>query len=349
METFIGFSPVTIRVGVFTQMDRLLFRGESDLRILTPAQTPITLLKAGEDYQVTSYRARQGKGEKSWALRNKWGKKLVTFNERLWIVPVDPLKPFLVHAVPSNRGYFYAKQEDRAYRGILELSPRGDRGFNVINRVTLEDYTAGVLPAEMVSSWPMEALKAQAIVARTYVLSKMGHYNSEGFDVGDSVQDQVYAGLRVESKKSDEAVRETAGLVLKHQGKLMPVAFSAECGGHTQDYREAWGYPAPVVGVADYDSKYNQDLEFPLSPARLESWIKEDREAWCRVYGLRGYQNYRWTALVSAQSLQAQAPDIGMIRRLVVTHRSSAGWADHILVEGDQGHREYKGDIIRRF
>jgi stage II sporulation protein D len=345
----IAASSVTIRVGIFTGMGHLVFRGLSDLRVMTPAQTPITLLKAGEDYDVYYKRDRSSQAPKDqWLIQDKRKRTLVTFDQRLWIVPQDPLKPFLVHAVPFNKGYFFGREEDRAYRGLLEISPRPGNGFNAINRVTLEDYAAGVLPAEMTATWPIEALKAQAIVVRTYVLSKLGRHNEDGYDVSDNVQDQVYRGVRAEEPKSNEAVRQTAGQVLEYQGKMMSVVFSAECGGHTQDYEEAWGYPSPVVGVEDYDSRYNQDMEFPLSPARMETWIKEDREAWCRIYGLHGYQNYRWVWIIPAAEIEKKTPGIGRIRRLIVTHRSTAGWADSLLVEGEAGNKLFKSDSIRR-
>ena len=219
----------------------------------------------------------------------------------------------------------------------------------MVNRVSLEAYTAGVLSAEMSASWPMEALESQAIVTRTYVLSKMGRHNSEGFDVCDSVHCQVYRGLRAETERTDEAVNATAGLVLEHGGKVMPVAFFAQCGGHTQDYQDAWGYAAPVPGVADYDTKYNQDMEFPPTPRMLESWIKENREAYCRVYELKGYRNFRWAWLISAEEIEKKTASLGRIRRLVVTQRSTAGWAQKLLVEGESGSKELKGDRIRSF
>jgi stage II sporulation protein D len=349
-QAIIAASPVTVRVGLFAGQVRLLLRSDSDLQVTTPAQTPITVLPAGQEYRVLYEPAKDPATVGDvWVVKNKEGKRLVTFTERIWMWPTDPKKAFVLHAVPSNVGYFYAKEEDRAYRGILEISPRAGTGFQVLNRVTLEDHLAGVLPAEMPSSWPMEALKAQAIVARTYVLSKMGRHNDSGFDVCDNVHCEVYRGLRGESQRSNEAVRQTAGLVLKAGSKLVPVAFSAQCGGHTQDYVEAWGHKAPVVGVEDYDSRFNKDMEFPLSPSRMEKWVREDRVAHCRIFGIRGYQNYRWASILSAAKVQAKAGSIGRVRRLKVTHRSSAGWADRLLVEGETGSKELKGDFIRRF
>jgi stage II sporulation protein D len=348
-ETVIAPSPVTIRVGVFPPLVHLLFRGSSDLQVMTPAQNPVTILSAKTDYQVYYLPAKSSPTHQElWAIEDMKGKVLVTFNQRIWIAPREA-KSIILHAVPSNSGYFFAKEEDRAYRGILEIAPRGKSGFQVVNGVTLEDYLGGVLPSEMLSTWPMEALKAQAIVARTYVLSKMGRHNEEGFDVCDSVHCQVYRGLRAETERSNEAIRQTAGLVLKHWGKVMPVAFSAQCGGHTQDYEEAWGYKNAVVGVEDYDPKYNRDMEFPLSPLRMERWIREDRVAWCRTFGLRGYQNFRWAWMIPATDLEKKVGSLGRIRRLVVTHRSAAGWADRLLVEGESGSKEYKADSIRGF
>lgn len=349
-ETPIASSSVTLRVGLLTGMGKVVFRGESDLRVETPAGNPVTVLKAGEDYDVSYQRAKPPRKPKDvWQVSDQKGRVWASFDQRLWIAPLDPQKPIAVHSIPSNTGYFFAREEDRAYRGLVEISPKAGNGFNVINRVSLEDYTAGVLPSEMAPTWPLEALKAQAIVARSYALTRLGRHNDQGFDVTDDVQDQVYRGLRAETERSNEAVRETAGLVVKHGGRVVPTVFAAQCGGHTQDYSEAWGYKAPVVGVADYDPRYNQDMEFPLSPARMERWIKEDREAWCRTWGLRGYGNYRWAWIVSAADIERKAPGIGRIRRLTVTQRSTAGWAQKLLVEGENGSRIYRSDSIRGF
>ncbi len=349
-ETLIAPSSVTVRVGLFSGIGRVLFKSDSELQVMTPAQTPLTLLAGGEEYRFQFDSAKKTKNHTDlWVIKTSRGKTLLTFDRRIWITPKDPKKAILLHAVPSNTGYFFAREEDRAYRGILEMIPRPGAGFQAVNRVSLEDYLAGVLPAEMPSHWPMEAQKAQAVVARTYVMSKMGRHNADGFDVCDSVHCEVYRGLRAEYEKSNAAVRETAGLVLKHGRKLLPVVFSAQCGGHTQDFSEAWGAKLPVVGVEDYEPRFNTDMEFPLSPGRMERWIREPRVSYCRVFGLRGYQNYRWAAVITAQAVQNKSGNIGRVRRLTVTHRSTAGWADHLLVEGEFGTKELKGDNIRSF
>ena len=349
VESPIAASPVTIRVGLFTGLKHLLFRCSAGLKVATPAGTPVTVLPPGsyEIFYLPSPKA--GGGHEKWYLSDNQGKTWITFRNRLFFTPLTPQQPFEVHAVPSNTGYFYAREEDRAYRGLMEIDPRPGEGFQVINRVSLEDYTAGVLPAEMSYLWPVEALRAQAIVARTYVLSKLGRHNEEGFDVCDSVHCQVYRGLRAEEQSTNLAVNDTAGQILTRGGHVVSVAFSAQCGGHTQGYEEAWGFKAPVVGVPDYDESENQGLEFPLSPSRLRDWIRKSPPAYCQIPTLKGYDNFRWKRIVTVQYLEKRLPEAGRIRRLVVEKRSSAGWVQLLGVVGTEGFKTVHGDIIRRF
>ena len=357
-EIPIAFSSVTIRVGLATHITGLLMRSPSEIQIfapvtvmgLSPTPTPLAVLPTGKDYQLIYLPAKRSlTHHEIWLIKNSHRKTLVRFTEAIWMVSKDTHQPLVLHDIPTNKGYFFGKDMDRAYRERIEILPRREVGFNVINRVSLEAYTAGVLPSEMISSWPLEALKAQAIAARSYVLTKLNGYSREGFDVADGVQAQVYGGVGAETTKTDSAVNQTAGMVLKSGGKVIPAVFSAQCGGHTQDYEEAWGIDEPIVGVPDYDSKYNQDIEFPLSPYRLEEWIKEDPVSYCRADGMRGYRNFRWVTEVPVKTILIKAPNVGRIRRLAVTHRSSAGWADRLTVEGDKGSQEFKGDSIRSF
>ena len=121
----------------------------------------------------------------------------------------------------------------KAYRGDLFITPRvikTRRGeklvLNAINIVDVEDYLLSTLPSEMPPTWPMEALKAQAIASRSYVLANLGKYKDSFYDVKPSVFDQVYKGVQKERAKSNRAVAETKGIVLKHQGQNYSRLFS---------------------------------------------------------------------------------------------------------------------------
>ncbi|HMB53873.1 MAG TPA: SpoIID/LytB domain-containing protein [Thermoanaerobaculia bacterium] len=127
--------------------------------------------------------------------------------------------------------------DDRRYRGdlLVYLNPRGS--LNLINELDLEDYLRGVVPAEMGPAlYPrIEALKAQAVAARTYTLRNLGGFAEEGYDLCATPRCQVYAGFGGEHPLSDRAVAETAGQVLLAGDELVDARYSATCGGHTED------------------------------------------------------------------------------------------------------------------
>ena len=124
---------------------------------------------------------------------------------------------------------------ESSYRGfvLLRATPRGT--LHVVNRVNLEDYLNGVVPAEMGPRFydEVEALKAQAVAARTYALKRRGDFAAEGYDLCATARCQVYGGVAVEQPLSTRAVEETAGEVLVFDGKLADTLFTSTCGGKT--------------------------------------------------------------------------------------------------------------------
>jgi peptidoglycan hydrolase-like amidase len=122
---------------------------------------------------------------------------------------------------------------DKWWRGCLEIVSFGSN-INVINLVDLEEYLLGVVPAEMPASWHLEALKAQAIAARSYAWAHIGKgskwLKSQGFDLVPDVRDQAYKGLAREAPSTFKAVAETRGIVLKDSGKVKPGFYRATVG-----------------------------------------------------------------------------------------------------------------------
>ncbi len=141
------------------------------------------------------------------------------------------------------------------YRGQVEIVAIA-AGLTVINTLPVEEYIYGVVPREMPAAWPAEALKAQAIAARTIVLRASKH-RAEGFDVCASVCCQVYGGLGGEDPRSNAAVAATAGQVLTYDGKLITAVYHSSSGGYTEDNENVWkGDPTPYLrGIPDeFDS-----------------------------------------------------------------------------------------------
>ncbi len=128
----------------------------------------------------------------------------------------------------------------RHYRGSFSLLPNGD----VVNLVDIESYLYSVVTREMPPSWPISALQAQAIAARTYVLARSNPQRA--YDVVPSEIDQVYSGIESETESGRAAVSATAGDVLQLDGHFASIAYSSCCGGHTENAGDAWGGRAPV-------------------------------------------------------------------------------------------------------
>ncbi|HEY8132213.1 MAG TPA: SpoIID/LytB domain-containing protein, partial [Thermoanaerobaculia bacterium] len=113
-----------------------------------------------------------------------------------------------------------------------------NRGLiNVINELNLEDYLRGVVPAEMGPRIfdELEGLKAQAIAARTYAVRNLGQFRTEGYDICPGPACQAYKGFSGEERLSDQAVRESAGLIMTYEGKPIDALYTATCGGETSD------------------------------------------------------------------------------------------------------------------
>jgi len=132
------------------------------------------------------------------------------------------------------------------YRGTLTIR-RHEEGFDVINELRLEEYLYGVIPKEMSPQWPKEALKAQAVAARTYALYQKEKNHDKGYDVYASTLSQVYGGIAAEQQNTTTAVNETRGRLLTWNGKLILAYFHSNSGGVTEDAENVWTAGMPYL------------------------------------------------------------------------------------------------------
>lgn len=152
---------------------------------------------------------------------------------------------------PQQGGYIWIG--DRWYRGSVRVVPDGKQ-LLAINYVNLEQYLYSVLGAEMSPTFPAEALKAQAVAARTYALYRSQSAQKKLFDVDSTQASQVYRGLSSEANTTQAAVNATLGQVMTYQGKPILAAFHAASGGHTENVEDIWSSPYPYLrGVPDFD------------------------------------------------------------------------------------------------
>ena len=142
----------------------------------------------------------------------------------------------------------------RAYRGSIQVTKTPKGKLQAVNVVGLEDYLRGVVPSEMPSTWPAEALKAQAVAARSYALAQLA--TGKPYDLFSDVRSQVYGGIAAESAPANAAIDATRGTVVLYDGEVADTLFFSSSGGRTASYAEAFaGKPVPyLVSVEDpYD------------------------------------------------------------------------------------------------
>ncbi len=163
--------------------------------------------------------------------------------------------------------------EGTAYRGRF-LFVRRETGFDVLNLVDLESYLCGVLGAEMPLSWPDEALRAQAIAARSYAVYKLNFSKDRDYDVYADTRSQVYRGLAAETARARELVASTSGLLVTADGEIFCSYFHSTCGGETVPAAFIFGEePSPELdGVRCgfcKDSKYFKPWSYRIDRQEL--------------------------------------------------------------------------------
>jgi stage II sporulation protein D len=204
------------------------------------------------------------------------------------------------------------------YRGALELVPAA-AGVTVVNRVAMEQYLYGVVPAEMSASWPVESLKSQAIAARSYAAANLGKHRSRGYDLCDTDECQVYGGAAKEALRSNQAIDATAGEVLVYARKVIPAYFHSSSGGFTENSEDVWLQRLPYIrAVQDFDQK---------SPHF--SWFKQV------------------SAETIAQGLARQGADVGQLLKVAPLSRSYSGRVKEVQVVGTTGSRTVRGETFR--
>nr|WP_096625767.1 SpoIID/LytB domain-containing protein [Calothrix sp. NIES-3974] len=229
-------------------------------------------------------------------------------------VALDRWRSGLFWIEPTGKGYVYIG--DRWYRGRVLVVPT-DKGVTAVNWVDIEEYLYSVIGGEMDARWPQEALKAQAIAARTYALYKRQEQrNHPLFDLGNTPDRwQIYKGVISESPATYDAVDKTAGKVLTFNNQIILSVFHACSGGHTENVEDVWGNPLPYLrAVPDFDQNIPQ----------------------CQ-----------WQRNISAVEISQIFPEVGAVKQLVPEELSPFGSIKQLRIVGDKGTKTLKGEEVR--
>jgi stage II sporulation protein D len=182
-------------------------------------------------------------------LRTSSGRKVGTYDAPLRIAA--PGDGALRLSGPAANGV-----RDGRYRGAIEVRPSGS-GVQAINAVRLETYLRGVVAAESPASWPLEALKAQAVVARSYAVTSNAGSTTDGIDQYADTRSQMYRGVASEFPSTDAAVQATAGEVVLQHGRPVTTYFFSTSGGHTENIENSFIGALPQSYLQGVDDPYD--------------------------------------------------------------------------------------------
>ena len=160
------------------------------------------------------------------------------------------------------------------YRGYITLLKKN--GLTVINNIQVEDYLYGVVPKEMPSNWPAEALCAQSVAARTFALKNRKRHSEEGFDLCNTSHCQVYEGMSAEMQTTTEAVNNTRGEVLFYKGAIIDALFHTDSGGMTESSENVWGSSVPYLRAVTETQMQTQPWNRSISMASFVQKIEAD-------------------------------------------------------------------------
>lgn len=208
------------------------------------------------------------------------------------------------------------------YRGGFEFSNQADEGLTVVNIVPAEAYLYSVVSREMSSSWPVEALKAQAVCARNFALGRINYHNKYGFDVCRTVCCQAYSATADQSESVHTAVDETRGQLLFYEDDLVQAVYSSSMGSSTENVKNVWGSSFPYL--VSVDNPY------------------EDTE---NIY------NGKWTKTLTTQratEIMANAGySIGDVVSITALEYSDAGRVLKLKVQGTGGEHIFERERCR--
>ena len=290
------------------------------------------------------------------------GKTVKKIKDFLRIVPKNSA---LISINGLKRGGSLAK-----YEGYFELiggKTQKDK-FTIVNCLKLENYLKGVVPNEMPVYFGKEALKAQTVAARNYVLKPRAKFYSE-FDVSDSVASQVYFGVGTSHPQSDISIEETNGIVALHDGDLILALYSSTSGGYTEDYKNAFSHynkkqAFPSEDIPYLKAKSDNPYVPKLYDETLAKWFYTndvqtfDNESpyfrWKRVWSAKELENILKTTIVKNNNTGFVSPkvekgfDFGHLKNISVRERGESGKIISMIVEFENASFLIKKELIIR-
>ena len=235
------------------------------------------------------------------------------------------LMPLLALENDQPEGNINIENDKLSAKETAEEKPQSVKVFmsqdDLVLTITLEEYLVGVLAAEMLPTYHEQALKAQAVCARTYAIRFMNKHSAYGFDMCTGTDCQTYKGVSAESERTTLAAQQTKGMVMKYNGQLIEAVYSATSGGWTENVKYVWGSDIPYLQAVEdsYESKNVYG----------SSWEKEITvEKATEIMNNKGY-------------------GLGTVTNIEVTESTEHGTATKLVVTGTNGEKTFTKEGCR--
>ncbi|MBD3345569.1 MAG: SpoIID/LytB domain-containing protein [Chitinivibrionales bacterium] len=232
----------------------------------------------------------------------------------------------------SENEYNFIELDDGSYRGSMIIISEKPKRFSLVNYIDVEEYLRGVVPLEIGprKEKEIEAVKAQAVAARTYTYRKILERSNASFDLVTTVADQVYGGLNAENRHCDKAIRLTEDLVMVYGDSLIIAYYHSTCGGKTANVEDVWQRPPKpyLKSVSDYDKNGNAYCAI----SRYYTWIEN-------------WSTYRLSSIIARHGGSAGCK--GTVKGMKIKWRHSCGRIADLNIRTTQGDCVHHGDKIR--
>lgn len=247
------------------------------------------------------------------------------------------------------------------YEGLLEVRSDSSSTVAAIFELPVEEYLRGVVPFEIGVTAPFEAMKAQAVAARSETITALVErtYSGTHYDICSDVQCQVFRGAGRQSERTDASIAETRGVILTYDGAPIPAYYSSNSGGHTEDIRNVW--PDRDRGIPVWDGVFDGDPADAPADLRVEENAREWLLSPPAVYTNPElhpdipsftHPNFRWEVTHTAEDLSAavaRTSDIGRILAIETGHRGPSARLVSVRFVGEDGSLEVGPELtIRR-
>ena len=243
------------------------------VRIGLTQNAPTVSIRSAQPFTVQQNQTRTAKFTMVVALDPAAANRVLTRAD-LQYRPIVEIDGGRIVVVPKNervridlQGNAGIDVDNRTYRGSIEVFGNSRNTFTVVNELPLEDYLLGVVPNELSPTTfaELEALKAQAVAARTYVVRNMGQSKNEGYDICATDACQVYMGQGSELPLSTQAVTETRGVIATYKDQPINALYSSTCGGRTEDAENIFDEKLPYLVSTICEYKHPVPLAFSTS------------------------------------------------------------------------------------